>query len=169
MELRTGDILFVSGTALVSKLIQKATKGVVNHVGLLYDRDTIFETDGGWGKAEFKPISRYNGKCIELYRYNNLSVNQEEEIKMLCNAYEGTPYSYWDIAVKGALCWLPSKQREKIASFLGTKSFMICNELTMRIMWESTHLPVFQYYEGSNPSMFQKQIRSLPQIFSRIL
>jgi len=167
--LQTGDILFAKGTSLVSKIIRKATKGEATHVGILYDEDTIFETDGSWGQAKFQPLSRYNGKDIEIYRYKSLYPGDFDEIRMLCYAYEGTPYSYWDVIVKLGLCWLPSKLREKLTAALGNRSFMICNELVMRIMLEVTEDKLFLKTEGSNPAKLRKAIREVPHLIPRII
>lgn len=166
--LKPGDIVFISGNSLVSKLVKQLTFGKVSHVGIMYDASTIFETDGRWGKAEFHPIDKYNGNKVEIYRYIDLTNNQMKLVQAMCKEYEGTPYSYWDIVVKGSLFWLHPGLRNKISAFLGNKRFMICNELVMTILYRVTGFKLFKYSEGSNPSDLRQDIRCSNR-FSRIV
>jgi len=168
VKLLTGDILFVCNNSAVSKLIKLVTFGEVSHVGILYNEDTIFETDGKYGKAEFHPLIRYKGKNIEIYRYNTLNPSQIAYLQALCKEYEGRPYSFLDVALKGLLFWLHPNIRRKITSKLGNKYFLICNELVMLIMSKVTKHPVFRYVEGSNPAELRQYVRR-DKDFQRIL
>ncbi len=62
-SLRTGDIVFCSGTYFFSKLIQKVTKSVWSHVGIIYrddflDRIFILESETMIG-VRVAPLSKY--------------------------------------------------------------------------------------------------------------
>jgi hypothetical protein len=167
--IQTGDILFVKGSSKMSHWVRKFTFGEYTHVGILYDERVIFETDGEYGKATKFPLSTYNGKDIEIYRFGNPTWHDKKLMQQLCDKYEGVPYSYWDIIVKAVFFWLHPRIRGKVAAALGTKKFMICNELVMRIMHEATAHPIFAHSESSNPSEFRNLIKMNPDLFSRVL
>jgi Permuted papain-like amidase enzyme, YaeF/YiiX, C92 family len=62
-ELRTGDIVFCSGSYVFSKLIQKFTKSVWSHVGIIYkdeqlNRILILESEKLYG-VRLAPLSKY--------------------------------------------------------------------------------------------------------------
>ncbi len=166
----TGDILFKKGDSFISKIIKNLTFGKVTHVGLIYDEDTVFETDGAWMKAEKHDIfKQYKGKDIEVYRMVGMSDLQKQYIRALCEEYKGTPYSFWDVAVKGILFWMHPKMRGKVAALLGNEQFMICNELVMMIMYKATGLDVFKEYESSNPAELYQEIKHFPSLFRRVI
>jgi hypothetical protein len=61
--IRSGDLLFCSGTYLVSKLIQKATRSPWSHVGIIFvlktiDRILLLESVEDVG-VRFAPLSKY--------------------------------------------------------------------------------------------------------------
>jgi hypothetical protein len=62
-DLKTGDLVFCSGNYLFSKAIQKFTKSVWSHVGVIYkdetlDRVLILESETGIG-VRLAPVSKY--------------------------------------------------------------------------------------------------------------
>ncbi len=62
-ELRTGDIIFCSGSYMFSRLIQKFTKSVWSHVGIVYkdeklNRVLVLESEKLIG-VRFAPLSKY--------------------------------------------------------------------------------------------------------------
>ncbi len=62
-ELQTGDLIFCSGNYFFSKLIQKFTKSIWSHVGVIYrdenlDRVLILESEKVYG-VRFAPLSKY--------------------------------------------------------------------------------------------------------------
>lgn len=62
-ELRTGDLIFCSGNYFFSRLIQKFTKSVWSHVGIIYkddelDRILVLESEKLYG-VRFAPLSKY--------------------------------------------------------------------------------------------------------------
>lgn len=62
-ELQTGDLIFCSGNYFFSKLIQKFTKSVWSHVGIIYkdeklDRILVLESEKLYG-VRLAPLSKY--------------------------------------------------------------------------------------------------------------
>ncbi len=62
-ELRTGDLIFCSGNYFFSKLIQRFTKSVWSHVGIIYrddklDRMLVLESEKLYG-VRLAPLSKY--------------------------------------------------------------------------------------------------------------
>lgn len=169
MRLQAGDMVFFKSVSVVSRLVSKVTFGKVSHVAIAYDEATLFETDGKWGKAMFtKAVDRMH-KEVEVYRFKNLLEEQREEIQFLCHGFEGTPYSFLDIAVKGMTFWLHPKIAGQLASFVGNKKHMICNELVARIMYEVTGFEAFENVEGSNPQLMLEEVRQWPSYIEKVV
>lgn len=111
-ELKTGDLIFCSGNYLFSKVIQKFTKSVWSHVGVIYrdeplGRILVLESEKVYG-VRLAPLSKYlkdyHGKnkpykgCIVVARiipelpqqqiFNAISFGMDELTK---------PYDNWEI------------------------------------------------------------------------
>lgn len=149
---KTGDVLFVSGTGIIGNGIKFVTQSDVSHVGIIYNGQLIFETHSGQN-ARLNPIKKtYDGKKVELYR-PPLTDKERESVINLCHKYNGSKYSNFDIVTNFAFSWLRSKARRKVVSYLGRKSWMICSEITSRILYE-VNPEKFSYlsiYEGLRP------------------
>jgi hypothetical protein len=62
-ELKTGDLIFCNGNYFFSRLIQRFTKSVWSHIGIVYkddalDRVVILESEKLYG-VRFAPLSKY--------------------------------------------------------------------------------------------------------------
>lgn len=147
---KPGDILLLFPNSQIGRLIVKATFGKVNHAAIVVNETTLFETDGDMGKAKFMPISKYDNRHLLIMRCSYLN-NKEADLLKLCQRYNGTPYSYWDIITNGLFCWLRPQLREKVIAFLGTKRFMVCSELVARIVYQLTWRKEWADYEGMVP------------------
>lgn len=154
---KTGDMLFVNGNSIISRIIKKVTFGEVNHVGIVYDKETIFETDLSWGKAEFHKLDRYDNKKVIIVRMRKLE--DRVSIKELCEKYNGTPYSIVDIATNLLFSGLKDQIREKFVRTLGTKKFMICSEMSAKILYEASGYKPFAKYEGLTPQDILQIVR----------
>lgn len=154
---KTGDLLFVNGNSLVSRIIKKITTGEVNHVGVVYDKDTIFETGLSWGKAEKHKLDKYDNKKIIVVRMRKLE--DREKIQELCDKYSGTPYSIIDIITNIIFSPFNDTIREKFVKTLGTKKFMICSEMSAKILYETTGYKPFKDYEGLTPQDILTKVR----------
>lgn len=148
----TGDVLFVCGKGIISEGIKLVTQSQVSHVGLIYNSQLIFETHAKQN-ARLNPIKKhYEGKKIEIYRP---PLDEKEKVKLIeiCHKYNGSRYSMFDIGTNFAFFWLRSPARRKVVSFLGRKSWMICSEITARILYE-VNPEKFSYlagFEGLRP------------------
>ena len=146
---QTGDLLFASGDSIISTLIKKFTFGETNHVGLVYDRHNIFETDIKWGKAQLHPIDRYNDKKVLIVR--PMFLEDHRAVQKLCEKYDKTPYSYIDIVTNAIFAPLHDELRKRMVRLIGTKKFAICSELTAKIIHEASGYQPFSKYEGLTP------------------
>lgn len=141
---RTGDTLFLLGNGC----IEKVTFSNVRHVAIVYDPETVFETDIWIGKAKFNPISKYADKSIEIWQTYGID---ESRVKTLCEKYKGAKYSKWDIFTNFITAGLHPAIRQKIVSTLGSKSRQICSELSARIIYEAEGLQHLSNYESLQP------------------
>lgn len=157
MSIKTGDIYFVEGSGPISFIIKLVTRGAISHVGIRYSDRLVFETDGAWGMAQFFGVDKYKGKKVHWRRYTMICEEHRLLIQRLCEKFNRTPYSYWDIALNLIASPMPKKWRHKFVSMLGTKAFSKCDEMTMRIFYKATGYRLFEHYESSNPSeMFDR-------------
>lgn len=167
--IQPGDIIFdCSGNSGIGKLIKKLTFGDAKHVAIAYNNVNVFETDGAWGKAKFNTVDRFQDRAIEVYRFKDLSIEQRSDIQALCDKYVDSPYSYLDIASRGLLFWLHPKLRDKIVEGIGTKKFMICSELSMRIIYEALNFEPFKHFEGLNPQEMLILVRQWPDRIEKV-
>jgi hypothetical protein len=111
-ELQTGDIVFCSGNYIFSKIIQKFTKSVWSHVGVIYrdevlDRVLILESETGIG-VRLAPFSKYlkdyHGKNKPYHgnmfigKVNPLPVLENRRLGISFGLDELTkPYDNWEI------------------------------------------------------------------------
>ena len=161
-KIETGDILCSLGHGL----IEMWTFSNVRHIGLIYDKKTVFETDLKYGTAGFYSLDKYDDEEIEVYR--PIHIDKKKFIE-LCNKYDKTPYSFWDIFNNIWTTFLHPKIRRKIVGFLGTKWAMVCSEISGLIIYKSTKYNVLKNYEGLIPSDFQNIMILNPGLFVKIL
>lgn len=134
----TGDILFVEGTGLVSKLIKWVTGGNWSHTALFLDDETLIETE-------------WNTKCriIKIQDTDYLTKNHEiihvpfdKEDRELLNVaiypFLGAKYDYW-LLVK-----LFFKHVFKIGFKKNSPQKVVCSELVAHILLILGH---FDYNE----------------------
>lgn len=149
---RTGDWVFFKGNSFISKIILKLTFGKVNHVGIAYDQDTLFETDLKYKHAVFHNLhERIAGKEIIVIRPKYVKEGQIPHIKAKCNKYAGVPYSIADVAYNALLGWLKDEIRARVVEKLSNKRFMKCDELVARVTYEVTKHKSIKHFEGYTP------------------
>jgi hypothetical protein len=161
------DILFLSGDNWISRSIQKVTFSDFSHVGIIYDKDTMFETDIKWGKASLRDIEKYNDNKVIIMR--PVGICQAEYIQKLCIKYNNTPYSFVDILTNFFLSPFNNTIRRKVVSWIGTKRFAICSELTARIYFEASKLAYLGGYEGYTPQDLFEICINHPEHFQVVL
>jgi len=168
MNLQTGDIVFVIGRGWVANTIRFFMGGIVNHVGIMYDEDTIFETDGKWRKAKFDTVNRYDWQNILVYRFNHITDEQQDEVMDLCESLEGRPYSYWECTVNAVFSVFNSRIRGKVASMLGNSRFMKCDEMVKYIVYRAFDFIHFKNHEAGDPNSMLETVQRSTQ-FHRVL
>jgi len=146
-EASTGDTLFLLGDGL----IEKWTFSKYRHVGIVCEKDgemMVFETDLWLGKAAFHPLSKYKNKRVVLYETFGLD---PDKVKALCRKYEKAPYSLLDITTNFLTGFLHPAIRRPIVGAVGNKKYMICSELSQRILYEATGLECLKDWESAEP------------------
>lgn len=102
--------------------------------------------------ARFNPLNKkYVGKHIIVVR-PKLTDGQKKDIKKLCEYYDETRYSLWDIGTNFITSWLPAEIRKSVVEGVGTKSMMICSEMTATIYYEGAGFVEFSKAGGLTPS-----------------
>jgi hypothetical protein len=94
-----------------------------------------------------------------------LATPQKDELPLLCEKYMGIPYDYWDIFLNVILSPLKDEWRMKVATVLGTKRFMKCDELVMRLLYEVSLRKELKWYEGNTPQSFLTTILNNPESY----
>lgn len=149
----TGDIIFSAGQGWFANVIRKVTSGRINHAQLVVD-GKIFETDGSLGKSMYTTLPDVAKKGTVIIRPLYLEAEEKEELPILCNKYMGIMYDYWDIFLNLTLSPLNDTLRMRLVAALGTKRFMKCDELVMRLLYEVTLRKELKWYEGNTPQSF---------------
>ncbi|MFY7964535.1 MAG: YiiX/YebB-like N1pC/P60 family cysteine hydrolase [Chitinophagaceae bacterium] len=136
-DLQTGDLIFCSGNYFFSKLIQKFTKSVWSHVGIVYrdealGRILILESEKIFG-VRFAPLSKY----LKDYHGKNkpykgkivvARINPQISITLLQNAISygmdelTKPYDNWEVIRIGIRTIFGITRRENNRNY-------ICSEL----------------------------------------
>jgi len=145
-----GDVLLLTPRNFVGRLIAKITFGKVNHAAIVFDANSVFETDGDQLKADFAPIEKYEGRSMYIIRAGYIRDNLSK-VQRLCKFYSGSPYSYWDIVTNATFFFLTRQIRSKVVGLFGSKKYMVCSELISRILYEATGNKVWKDFEGTTP------------------
>lgn len=149
-EVKAGDILLICPKNWFGRLITRFTFGTVNHAAIVYDAKNLFETDGNMFVAKFGDIDKYDGRKIVIVRAEYMR-DKIQKMKELCQKYNGSPYSYWDIATNAIFFFLARQIRSKVVGLFGDKKFMVCSELVARIVYEATGNKLWKDFEGITP------------------
>ena len=160
-DAQPGDIIFALGKGL----IEAVTFSNVRHVAIVYDKYTVFETDIWKRRAGFTSLMNYYDKDAELWRADDV---YETKVQELCNKYDKTPYSYLDILTNLLTAPLHPKIRRKITAFIGNKYFMVCSELSGKILYEATKNPFLRDYESLQPIDLYRIFLHHPDLFKKI-
>jgi hypothetical protein len=151
-QVKVGDILLPKADTPFRKLLAKFQHGDVHHACIVYDNETVFETDTQYAKSRFTPIEEYEKRQLYIVRAHYLEGWAcRNEIKERCRKYEGKPYSYWDILTNMIFSPFARNIRSNVIGFLGTKYCMICSELVARIWFEVSFNKIWRHYEGMTP------------------
>lgn len=115
--MRTGDIIFVRGTSLISRLVLLFDKGKFSHVAIAVSDHEVIETN--W-KMKSK-IVEFHYKDYEIVRLD-LTDSQRNRVPVMAKTLEGKWYDY--LQVLGYI----SKSR------LNNPRYLICSELVSKVL-----------------------------------
>ena len=158
--MKTGDVYFLLGNGL----IERVTFSKIRHVGIAYDDKTVFETDLWQRRAGFHSVKKYDGKKIEIWSVKALD---PMKVRRLCEKYDKSPYSMLDIINNFWTAPFHPEIRKKIVGWLGNQKFMICSEITARIIFESTGLECLKGWESLEPVDLRNIFIENPEAFKR--
>lgn len=139
MIVMVGDVLFVKGTGLVSKMIQWVTGGKWSHCAIFLDENTLLETE--WStKCRIINIedTDYLTKEHEVIPIK-LTKDQEELLKVVTYMTLGKKYDFWMIFklfLKSIFGWKVKKH---------SYDTLVCSELVGYVLLS---LGVFTYDEA---------------------
>lgn len=152
MKLYVGDLIFpIASPGFISSAIRKITKSEFSHVGMVYDKNWIFEAHMG-KNTRLNPMAEYEGKKFRVLR-PKLSNIEKARLKDLMEEFNGTFYSPWDIGTNFAFSWLKPARRRAVVDKLGSKKMMICSELVARMLYtvDPKQFALFKEYGGFQP------------------
>lgn len=90
-----GDVIFVKGTGLVSRMIRFVTKGKWSHCAIFLNEDTILETE--WS-TKCRIININDTDYLEKeHEIVNVQLNEEQEnlLKVISYMSLGKKYDFW--------------------------------------------------------------------------
>lgn len=136
-ELKTGDLIFCSGSYFLSKLIQRFTKSVWSHVGIIYkdeplDRILVLESEMLYG-VRLAPLSKYlrdyhgknkpyKGKVVVARVLPELPITQNYKAISFGMDELTKPFDNWEVFRIAVRTTFKIIRREKNRSY-------ICSEL----------------------------------------
>ncbi|MFR7272437.1 hypothetical protein ACLVL5_06035 [Streptococcus pneumoniae] len=117
--MKAGDIVFVRGNSLVSRLVRLFDRGKFSHVAIAVSDSEVIESN--WNmKSKVVPFHYDDYEIVTL----ELSVNQRRRIPIVAKKYEGRMYDYLQVIAyifKGRL---------------NNPRHLICSELVYNILSE---------------------------------
>lgn len=158
-QFKTGDIGFVSGTSIGSKIINFFTFGDkflfrASHVYLHYDEDQIYEQEthfDGKGQATITSYDKYIGKHLQVFRPNFLTDDMRFQMQLIMDERIGTPYSYWDCFLNGIFFFLHPQIKGDLIAMLGSTKFTKCDEEAMFVTYLVSNYKPFSKFSSLNP------------------
>lgn len=117
--MRAGDIIFVQGTSLISRLVRLVDKGKFSHVAIAVSETHVIETN--WNMKS--KIVEFHYEDFELVRLQ-LSDNQRDSVPAIALNYEGKWYDYLQV-----LSYI-------FQSRLNNPRHLICSELVYNVLSE---------------------------------
>lgn len=117
--MRAGDIVFVRGTSLISKLVRMIDKGEFSHVAIAVSDTQVIEAN--WYMRS--KIVTFHYEDFEIVRLN-LTDNQVTQIPLVAKKFEGKMYDYLQV-----LSYL-------FKGRINNPRHLICSELVYNILSE---------------------------------
>ncbi len=120
---KQGDIVFVQGNGLISKLVRLVDKGTFSHVAIAVSETHIIEATAG-SKVDVIPFDKSEYNIIEVVDLG-LTAHQRRMVYSCAMKYVGTRYDYLQ------LIWYILKKMFRLTgkNRLNNPHNMICSEL----------------------------------------
>jgi hypothetical protein len=137
--LQTGDLIFASGHALLSKVIQHLTDSAWSHLGMVVRLgDDLFVLDCyALTGARLLPFDTFIGKhetilgyagLLAIARYAGISVLQRNMIQQYARQQVGLGFAYTGL-INVMSCLLKNKPTSDISVMQTPKTRLLCSEL----------------------------------------
>ncbi|MCY9056039.1 hypothetical protein MOE90_20555 [Bacillus spizizenii] len=128
---KKGDIIFVQGKGVVSRIIRVFDKGKFSHVAIAMSESQVIEADVDT-KVAVRPLSMDKYRMVEIVDLE-LTLKQREEVVKSALKMVGTKYDYIQ------LLWYALR---KIFGFRGRNrlnnpKYVICSEMVFRALNEA--------------------------------
>lgn len=117
--MKAGDIVFVRGTSIISKIVRFFDKGKFSHVAIAVNENEVIESN--WNMRS--KIVKFHYKDYEL-THLNLTDLQRQRIPVIAKKYEGKWYDYLQV-----ISYI-------FTSRLNNPRHLICSELVYNILSE---------------------------------
>lgn len=129
--MKKGDIIFVQGKGIISKIIRMFDRGKFSHVAIAVSESKIIEADVDT-KVAIRPLSMDKYRLVEIVDLE-LTFKQREEVIRSALRMIGTKYDYIQ------LLWYALR---KIFGFKGRNRlnnprYVICSEMVFRVLNEA--------------------------------
>ncbi|MCY8228712.1 hypothetical protein MOC30_14075 [Bacillus spizizenii] len=129
--MKKGDIIFVQGKGIVSKIIRMFDRGKFSHVAIAMSESQVIEADVDTEVA-VRPLSMDKYRLVEIV---DLELTFEQREKVIRSALKmiGTKYDYIQ------LLWYALRKifRFRGRNRLNNPKYVICSEMVFRVLNES--------------------------------
>lgn len=121
--MKAGDVIFVRGTSVISKIVRLFDRGQFSHVAIAVSDSEVIETN--WNmRSKIVPFHYKDYEVVSL----NLSDSQRTHIKNIASQYQGKLYDY--LQVISFLFW----------GRLNNPRHLICSELVFNLLYDVGYL-----------------------------
>ena len=145
-QLKSGDIFVVHGRHLISRIIRIVTDSHWNHATMYIGKGKYIEANNEG--VEIKNIEEYGEKDIEVYRYKNITKQQQKIIITHALSEKGKKYDVMQLIQLFIyfLFGIRGNARE-----IGTKNKYLCSELVAE-SYLAAGLRVYKNYHSTQIS-----------------
>lgn len=155
--IKTGDIIFVRGTSIISKIIRFFDKGRFSHACIAISNTHILEAQY-LKKVSIKPFY-YGKKQIEII---DLGMNEEQKRKVISIGLSltGTWYDY------PQLIYYVFKKLFKLEgrNFLNNPNNLICSELINQILLTTGYIKSNEKVEDLTPNQLYNFLKNVCEV-----
>lgn len=129
--MKKGDIVFVQGRTIASRIIRLFDKGTFSHVAIAVNDSQIIEADVDT-RVAIRPFDSSKYNIIEVIDLG-VSLKQRQDIYESASKMIGTKYDYIQLLWYGLRRLLKLKGKNR----LNNPKYVICSEMVFRALEES--------------------------------